>query len=876
MSFVTALYPVYGGSEDDPPPTYPDLSSLKNQATFVLNNGKIIDLLQVSIVDKENKLKLFSDVQKYLCNSQKLLYLQNIEFNVSPILYWLRPETGLYIAVRDTISKLSGVEDHQVIESVLYQNMGIFDFFPNFLKINTNVFQFSLQKGRNFPDNLAKSILSSLIEWLHYQKFDDILSPVFHSVLMSQLFNFNFEYIDISQKGLFSRSTTKEYNCINFHFHCFVCDINFASNQDLTEHLKSHTGFSCDTCEIEYENHADKVCHSLTFCRQPHDKTCSFCQKTSKDCTCVTYHKKTLTEIRAFLQNNVNSKAFSQNYFSEIIQYFKDNSVDKSKFKAIIAIDDQNEVAAIPDDFWPKITVLDNEDWDQDQAVITIFNNDIPFIDIKNNITHYDSVLGYLESKLSLMPYFRSSCIKKGCNFAADSEHYFTTHFFCPLSLNANQDELFNYMDFDEMCFHLAEHVKDSWSQNNKKYCCKSCDFTIEDKVFLPIMINHAIQHKYQDFLPQCQQAKAYETCKDITFDTYSEFINHLIFFHFDVDLVFKNLIINLLKFEVKEKLPSSSKFGTPKLNIPKVPRSLVKQQSTIKDNDNDDDDNDDNNNDNDVNDDSDDTKQQQPQKNGDKKSELPKRTNFAKLSTSHHDGKKIYLCKNEGHPTPLQFKTKDSLDAHIMRMHQCWYANCNFFNMYDSIILAHVKQTHLCPKEKCPLCKVPVTDQQQHNIQHHCQCQSCAEWFLGAAELQKHEPGCHTLSDDPVPLVEEKDASFVASKTFQNSLKVDLSATDSDFAKFLILMMERSNLSQEEMKMGREIISKHSSESLITKSRLRSDNFSTYKNLDLLFDLPNFSTGGKEAVNKIQSYLGVIKDSDIFDAMSVLQNKNV
>ena len=87
MSFVTALYPVYGGSEDDPLPTYPDLSSLKNQATFVLNNGKIIDLLQVSIVDKENKLKLFSDVQKYLCNSQKLLYLQNIEFNVSPILY---------------------------------------------------------------------------------------------------------------------------------------------------------------------------------------------------------------------------------------------------------------------------------------------------------------------------------------------------------------------------------------------------------------------------------------------------------------------------------------------------------------------------------------------------------------------------------------------------------------------------------------------------------------------------------------------------------------------------------------------------------------------------------------------------------------------
>ena len=64
----------------------------------------------------------------------------------------------------------------------------------------------------------------------------------------------------------------------------------------------------------------------------------------------------------------------------------------------------------------------------------------------------------------------------------------------------------------------------------------------------------------------------------------------------------------------------------------------------------------------------------------------------------------------------------------------------------------------------------------------------------------------------------------------------------------------------------------------LIVKSRLRGDNISNLKNLDLLFDIPDFkstASQGRENVTKVQATLGNIRDSDKFNAEVQYSNRD-
>ena len=110
----------------------PQLLSIKDQSVFVLPNGKTVDLLKSNITDHEGKFQLFSEVETFLRNSQKLYYLQNIEYFLPPITYWLKPESGLFLAVRMCVRNLSGETDPSKIEVILKNNLGIFDYFANF------------------------------------------------------------------------------------------------------------------------------------------------------------------------------------------------------------------------------------------------------------------------------------------------------------------------------------------------------------------------------------------------------------------------------------------------------------------------------------------------------------------------------------------------------------------------------------------------------------------------------------------------------------------------------------------------------------------------------------------------------------------------
>ena len=95
----------------------------KDQTKFVLPSGKIVNLLNDCIVNQSSSSTLCTDVETYLLNSQKKYYLENVDYFVTPILYWLRPETGLYLAVRHAIQKISGVSEKGAIEHILQQNI---------------------------------------------------------------------------------------------------------------------------------------------------------------------------------------------------------------------------------------------------------------------------------------------------------------------------------------------------------------------------------------------------------------------------------------------------------------------------------------------------------------------------------------------------------------------------------------------------------------------------------------------------------------------------------------------------------------------------------------------------------------------------------
>ena len=165
----------------------PQLLSIKDQSVFVLPNGKTVDLLKSNITDHEGKIQLFSEVETFLINSQKLYYLQNIEYFLPPITYWLKPESGLFLAIRMCVRNLSGETDPSKIEVILKNNLGIFDYFANFFRTNVNVYKYSLTVDTGLSVEFSQNILLGLIEWLKCQHFKDIYYPVMHKQIMKLL-----------------------------------------------------------------------------------------------------------------------------------------------------------------------------------------------------------------------------------------------------------------------------------------------------------------------------------------------------------------------------------------------------------------------------------------------------------------------------------------------------------------------------------------------------------------------------------------------------------------------------------------------------------------------------------------------------------------
>ena len=428
----------------------------------------------------------------------------------------------------------------------------------------------------------------------------------------------------------------------------------------------------------------------------------------------------------------------------------------------------------------------------------------------------------------------------------------------------------------DEFVNHLTTHLEQIWFFNGEKLVCTICNFECveQGKLSLSIMTEHAFQHKNTRFEEKCLNGNS-QICNDLKYSCLQDYTFHLLTFHFKNEKEFRDNLVQILHFKFlleEEKLGSNSHIcGTPKSKIPTNPSKtlfelkyglLHDSQSTQQPSIESTSANSSGKQSESVN--------NKPQMNNSDKDNCHMKTNIDPNPPCNNEG---YQCKNENHESPLQFKSAEHKQYHIIKCHKCISEHCQFSNEFESELLKHYELIHAKTKNICQLCGMGFNNKLEHYDSYHFACTACKEWFATLNDLKSHEMTCFKVTEkDPVDRVTT--TSLVNNSVDKDSLMVDQSNTERDFSKALlgILDLVSSNLNlPEEVKLEYErSIKKQASENLITKSRMRNENFSNFKSQELLLDEPKwFESTGKDAVSKIQTVLGEIKESDIFKGSS-------
>ena len=497
MSFIVAnIKRVLTEEAQEEPITLKD----HNPCTFVLPSEKLVNLTQPYYVDSKTRLSLWTDVETYLLKSQKMLYLKQIEYHLPGILFWARPESALFLATRHVAMKISGEESEKGIENILDQNEGIFEYFKNFYNTVVNVFKFSLQKPSGISEEMEKNILFAMMEWLQYQKVENVKYPVLHPNLISGLFPVTIcPDLDLSQTDCFIEGENKEINFVNYHFFCFVCQKHFDGSKELNAHIQTHDKYICNFCGVDYEDYKDLCCHKLIFCRGANDKNCSFCLLSATDCTCAKYFDSTIKEIRIQLNDRRNTGEVSS-FITECYNYYKEVIMKPLHVKQVIVCPDNPKLTPkIKDSIWPKISSFYDED-DIELEGLSIYGNKVKFPELKQTFSRYFS--NYLQFdilKLPFLNYFRDACPVFDCSFVIEKEHYFGTHLRCPIASRMANEEIPLLYKPDEFIEHLMQHLTQQlWFFNGEKLMCNACHFECveQGKMTLSVITEHAFQHK--------------------------------------------------------------------------------------------------------------------------------------------------------------------------------------------------------------------------------------------------------------------------------------------------------------------------------------------------------------------------------------------
>ena len=874
MSIITSFLPrggpllsgtqaLTGPPVDNPP----ELGRFTDELQFMTHKGRQCELLTI-VEDEEKKFVgegyegiIFSNSQRFLENGLKKAFLREVCYSIPKIYFYFRPETSVMMGARFVVKQLSGSMDEDYIDHLIKNNPGLFNYLVPIFKIAQIMYRTGGLRATGVPEDLHRAIVHALMEVVNLNRQEMFRGPALASQWLKDVgcrgnFNHKKSFLAQSPTGL-------EYNLTSLHYVCFECGELTRDAKQWKTHAKDHKKYRCRTCELEFKKYEDKVHHVLTFCREPFNNgNCHYCGLSGRQCTCVKYMKETFTIMTEYLhqqEQDIKDNVFESDFYSAWIHY-QDKQLARQDLKKTNFMP-QNLENPPNKDLLPQFSFEGNHICEELSGERVLLST------IKASLRPKCETFHEMQSEItSYMDLVRAKCPYSPCPESFEKVHLHEKHFLCPIAAGGENEKIKIYNE-TEFLQHIIHHYKDEFPE--QQIFCHLCNYEVRNG-------GHVLSYAYHFDEKHLNKLKEHHCtvdseCKALYFTTMSSWMSHYFAFHVN-DADSMRIILPILceaagvrvemllkedkKIEEKPSKVSPTKVvqidegintmtggeshgdnvNYTNIGFPEPRNGQVNnfKRSVARGNDKE-------------------NKEEDKYRVSEKDNE-PNRENN-------------YVCENEEHLDPKpRFRTADLLELHIIAKHKCAVFKCNFATMMASDMLQHFKSKHARETRECPICGASTTDMEQHQQDAHPTCPSCHERFSTLHDLQKHEVSCgETKSKDII----EKKPPVGTLGVPDTSLNLDNTNTEQMFNQCLMKMLEASNLSEEEKQQSALVLAKHTSESVLTKSRLRNDSLGFQRSQNLLFDIPNFCTeaGASTNVTKAASLLGNVRNDEIFDA---------
>ena len=819
------------------------------------NGSKIYIQIHPIRQDWENETKnviaISTQSERYLINRYKENLLENACFYIPRIFYTFRPAYCVQLSMRFLIKQLTGTENEQEISHYISNNNRFVRYFGDIFEIAKHVFNGNFMI---YPDQFSKELNSqifmSLVELINIQSGNKCTQIHVSSEQLvnwgdcSSFFNKNNNTAYLAKQV--ERPNKLDLCMYTGEFVCIQCTQHYDTHGALLEHIQElHKGkLFCKICNVEFKSYSAKLNHCVTFCRAPIlTKLCMECKFDEGNCTCVKNFKALIGLIEKKIIKEKNNVAFQIDVLSVMLNFYYENCQDMTiSYK-------EDEYASAP-----SLTIENRS-----EAMFPVFDIvgeyikceqmdlNVNYAILKNALADYFINGCKIENHLlACVELLRDCCVFKECSENFDINHIKENHPLCTFGkIGLSQEVLYRFETADKMLLHTANHqVKCS-----NDIFCKFCEKQLNDgghTIQFGMLLKHIESHS-KDSLPRDNpcKIKVHRSCGELFMKASLTEIAHLLQFHVMEQNQILNVFYNCLDMEER------SLFQTPK---------MTKKSLSFKD---------------EFSEDDEDfstgnlfktTKLFAKQSNnGIAMTAFPvEKSNRLKMGDNGNPRTELigqkHFCLNEGHEKKIPFDTFLQLRRHIAAEHKC--PNCSFSCMFTSELELHFQIHEQNMKQLCHICMKNVIKINEHIVNTHPICVSCKVHFIDLQSLKIHEPICgklvHVSTDQMQP----------ESQKLQNqlSLQIDDSELECSFTKTLIKLLERSGLSNEDIKMGTGAIQKFASENTISKNRSRLENISVRKNDSLFFDLPSFHFTEKSNLAKVLQSMGTVPDEQKFN----------
>ena len=837
----------------------PSLNKFTDEAQFITSQGKTCELKIIEDEDRkfegpEHDWEVFSKIQRFMQNADKVAFLKNVCYVIPKIYFWFRPEVSCVLSAKYVVKCLAGTEDLEYIHQLVIKNPGLFDHLVPVFKITQAIYRTGGLKEAGIPVDLHRAIVLALVEVINLNRGEGFKGPALGE---DWLKGAGCEGNSKHKKAFIKEADKDEidFNLTSLHYVCFECGQLTLDAKSLKSHAKEHSKYACRTCELEFKYYTHKAHHVLTFCREPFQREkCYYCGNKGEQCLCSKFMAETVEIVENYLekqQGEADIYIFKSDFFSAVVQHFNATLERKHLKRASLKV--QNVETAIDMTLLPNFTLEGNhlceETWNYRALLSAIKGSLKP--KCQNFHEFHGQMINYMDTVRDKCPY--------SCGESFEKLHVHEQHFICPMSVENSENEKIRIYNAVEFLGHMKTHYKDDLPK--EEIVCPFCQYEVTDGGHFLSLAYHMDQRHSKEI--QTKKCIYGQDCGNLTFKTAQSWTSHYFAFHIND----KDTLLSVLPAlcEATKVRPAQVKQEDAGKN----------QSDTDTEEESDDKEAADNEDGADDSEDYDafdvpDRKEDKPKGFGGEfrrvAKENKKKEEKAKLSTKKNNpkGQGEYVCENEEHETKPHFKTADMLELHIVVKHQCPVFKCHFSTMMVKDMVKHYKQNHADENKVCTICGASVSDLEQHKKDAHPECSSCLKRFDTLYDLQKHEVSC----EETRKLEKEKKKPLEFLGKPDTSLNLDSTDTERLFNDCLLKLLDTSNLTQEEKTVNAQIIKRHTSEQTLARNRLRNDALGVQRIQNLLFEIPVFATEASAAtsVTKASSLLGQIRATDIFD----------